>query len=137
MREIFFRGKRVDNSKWVEGSLILNPEEKHPIIGGVFCEYDDGRKVDNWIVHEVISETVGQFTRLNDKNGVRIFEGDILKTEINYHGVYRERITEIKFNDCIENDSFGEPATIGYCIHGTNWVVIGNIHDNPELLINK
>ena len=119
-REILFRGKSFETGEWVVGSLI----NRH--ITQIVRLIDD--------IIEVDPKTVCQFIGQADKNGVKIFEGDILKTETNYFGFYRERITEIKFNYCIGNDSFGEPATAGYCIHGTNWEVIGNIYDNPELI---
>lgn len=122
MREILFRGKRLDNGEWVEGGVLCYAEYT------AICVYSD---YNNW--HEFIEvdpKTVCQFTGLTDKNGVKIFEGDVVDilTE-------NEEIGVVKYED----GGFLVSAD-GFCvdfhsnINGTDLEVIGNIFDNPELV---
>ena len=141
MREMLFRGKRADNGEWIYGNLFIpdNPDTPVEILIGTNSVR---------ISYEVLPETVGQYTGLLDKNGKKIFEGDILKC-------CDEKI-EIEFTAVVE---FGNPNgtySWGWQLKAINvdknvinpdillWVdmeetgaiceVIGNIHDNPELL---
>ena len=143
MREILFRGKRVDNGEWVEGYLYRISEYQNPFI------MIKDRHAESY---EVDPETVGQFTGLTDKNGKRIFEGDILRGfeypfcsngEFNY-------FAEIVWFD--DSSAFGiytfknpksnvrgiSEGNIDYLeyFNVDKWEVIGNIHDNPELIGN-
>ena len=81
---------------------------------------------------EIIPETVGQYTGLDDKNGVKIFEGDVVRSNDTAigHVIYEESGTafELLFYD--DTDCFG----LGQCYISEELEVIGNIHDNPELL---
>ena len=77
MREILFRGKRADNGEWVEGTLYQIGKEQNPFIMLV------NRCAES---HEVDPATVGQYTGLTDKNGTKIFEGDIVKIKDFTHG---------------------------------------------------
>ena len=120
MREILFRGKREDNGEWVEGFLIgrYDPMQKEHIIKNAFidngtCFYDPDK---------VIPETVGQFTGLTDKNGKRIFEGDCIGCKHNVVEYYDGTFT-------INGD-----RPLSWLKNTSNFVVVGNIHDNPELL---
>ena len=128
MREILFRGKRKDNSEWVYGNYAVtdNNEKQHFIFQNKAFEF------------EVDPETVGQFTSLTDKNGKKIFEGDILRE---YHP---EQDVIIEWSD----GSFGfrranKPkdcvySTIRYMQNAMSRLkIIGNIYDNTELLEEK
>ena len=130
MREILFRGKRVDTGEWVYGSFVPDLLE---VFNG-FEELDGFIKPfektpDKRRMVEVERSTVGQYTGLTDKNGKKIFEGDIVRRETAYYGKHNVYDEPVVWEDDIENDSFGEPYTSGYCIHGGNWEVIGSIHD--------
>lgn len=176
MREILFRGKRKFNGEWAEGDLrqfnpyglnYVNGESKRTFI------IADERK-NGGTEYEVIPDTVGQYTGLTDKNGTKIFEGDILKGKhdwVNWNTSFgndeevfleqKIRGAYGKYIDRKASDIFGQRyhyfrnyaveyyAPIGgwrvrngSCFHGLtkNYIinrdleVIGNIHDNPELL---
>ena len=134
MREILFRGKRIDSNGWVYGHPVADIYgAKYPIIIHS-SEYNDGNNVD--IDYDfVISETVGQYTGLTDKNGKKIFEGDIVKCISSFDAkdmVVIFEAAEFHLFDCQRYKNYTECC--GYRHFGTlETEVIGNIHDNPEL----
>ena len=146
MREILFRGKRIDNGAWVEGSLIVTTavKEKTYIVDSCWCEHgkvNEGGFADfNWLnAFEVIPHTVGQFTGLTDKNGKKIFEGDVVKKSWTYYVIHQRRSQIDAFIGQIVFDSGSyimkeQGEFIGSSHNGERLEIIGNIHDNPELL---
>ena len=126
MREILFRGKQIDNGEWIEGYF-----EKYNGCAYINLQTErlnsGGYPIREFV--EVIPETVGQYTGLTDKNGKTFFEGDICKHRSNYSGEYIISVvtyTDGEFLAMVGNNS-------GFCL-SDKLEVIGNIHDNPELL---
>lgn len=118
MREILFRGKRADNGEWVYGYFYED-------IGSFIKERASSVSTNT---HLVDPSTVGQYTGLTDKNGRRIFEGDVVE--------YREYGNLAVACDDGAFQLEREYTFYDMLDHYTTVfsVVIGNIHDNPELL---
>lgn len=121
-REILFRGKRVDNGKWIYGDLFHRNDEL------LINNYSQGFNL------AIIPSTVGQYTGLTDKNGKKIFEGDILSTgnPDDYYGIVewdeKNPGLAVSFGGLFEG--FEELIFIDK----VELEIIGNIYDNPELL---
>lgn len=127
MREILFRGKRIDNGEWVEGGYKC--EKVGEYFTAVFIVEHLTSGV--WENHRVSPETVGQFTGLYDKNGKKIFEGDIME---GYNMLHPDRKT---YQVVYEDNGFYYCDCTGCTWHPEyidNCKLIGNIHDHPELL---
>lgn len=131
MREILFRAKSIDEGKWVEGYYCPVAYTRFPCESSIIPkdDMDDGY----WHSERIIPETLGQFTGLIDKNGTKIFEGDIVKDEYilgkvvyntkqeDFDGAASFMIDDV--DDGLQSYRFWNSVE-----------VIGNIHDNPELL---
>ena len=131
MREILFRGKREDNGNWIQGSLFIRMGEAFIIPLPLITSKS-----------KVAPETVGQFTGLFDKNGKKIFEGDIVHVlgnqqvedwkNVNYIG----SIAFLDAGFCVIDGTIEDHALRRYQLPRLDFdlEVIGNVHDNPELL---
>ena len=129
MREILFRGKRLQGGEWVEGYFFksdINKKERESGKATIIFTPD----CDTFIMvpecHNsfmVVSDTVGQYTGMKDKNGKRVFEGDILSLRTGRPHVVR-----------FEDGAFVLENTAIPVSFANKFEVIGNIHDNPEML---
>ena len=129
MREILFRGKRLDNGEWVYGNFCMDSLEQTRglcVLDGFIRRYNtDTKRME---MYEVDRETVGQYTGLVDKNGRRIFEGDIVKSiETKETGVVQFFPEHSAFMVWCKFSN-----EVGFLYECTSIAeVIGNIHDNP------
>jgi uncharacterized phage protein (TIGR01671 family) len=133
MRTIKFRGKRIDTGEWVEGDLVqfkhFNGTKFDDVVAISLQHHDSGK-------FEVDPSTVGQFTGLVDKNGREIFEGDILQGVSN-NAFSKGLVNKYEIMWGIDHwhayrTNFTLQELFDYCAN--NITVIGNIHDNKDLL---
>ena len=130
MREILYRGKRKDNGEWVYGYYLpyhaVKDTNGKDVFAQIFVEPDE-KPPKGWAI--VTAETVGQYTGLKDKNGTKIFEGDILECQIWFEcGCYPH--SEISYREVTMPDIY--MVNIDHNIE-----VVGNKFDNPELSKQK
>jgi uncharacterized phage protein (TIGR01671 family) len=119
MRTIKFRGKDIETGEWVYGDFI-------GYMPTIMFPYKSNGRV-RYVECLVNRETIGQYTGLQDKNGVEIYEGDILQE------TYSNKNVLVVYDApqfCYADNSFG----YRFLNHPENFTVVGNIHENPELL---
>lgn len=140
MREILFRGQtqrrgervRIGDgqklpSRWVYGGVLQGAGDRSIIYGGLNVN-DPAMGLEKWIIY---SDTLGQFTGATDKNGKKIFEHDIARFD---KGVFVVRYSDCRMGFCFDG-LFGRGCQPGFTTpHWEDVEIIGNIHDNPELL---
>lgn len=140
-REIEFRGKRLDNGEWICGDLM------HDNHGGCYIYPLDSLGL--FTENKVANDTVGQFTGLVDKKGVKIFEGDIVEC-VSWNEYFskdgqpmepfrRKMYVDFRRGGFKMVEPMPEPMKDNEwdIIYNGDIVIIGNIHDNPELLSTK
>ena len=130
MREYLFRGKRTFCNEWVFGDLGHYPDR---------TKIDTHENGQPWRGYDVFPETVGQFTGLTDKNGKKIFEGDIIRAKIEggNHNGFKWPNMPVDFQQgsfCLTDRKGYIFCVLGAFAPSVTLEVIGNIHDNPELL---
>lgn len=158
MREILFKAKRIDNNEWVDGFPVfyrggqVGIAQIHVTTRINCVEGNDYFNIKDLFCPKVKCETVSQFTGLTDANGIKIFEGDILKVSSELGSEFGDDCyCAVKFTNGYFDS--GAYQFIGWCLVGNSWKhskalsewlikeysaeVVGNVFDNPELLVTN
>lgn len=138
MHNVLFRAKRIDNGEWTYGYYIkthdyLDNREINLIVGIDSTTFPANEITDT---NEIDPETLGRYTELNDKHGIKIFEGDIVLKRT-YQG---KKPFSVAYHDGMFHCGWSggsSTATHGYILADKQIEVIGNVYDNPELLEDK
>ena len=135
MREILFRGKKISDGEWIEGDLLRTTIDCVTYSFIFKDNYTYNKETGDVTANNrslVEPATVGQYTGLKDKNGKRIFEGDLCLCDRNINDAFDKKVFEIKYDPVrgFYGDNFNEIDAYEFCM----CEIIGNIHDNPELM---
>ena len=125
MREILFKAKRFDTKEWIEGYFV---QQKNNLGGIHSCIFQNLEEENRWEMKRVHLNTVCQYTGLTDKNGRKIFVGDIVKIGLEHYEVWWN-CDSSSITLSSKNESRGL-----YLSRNETVEVIGNIFDNPELI---
>ena len=136
MKELKFRAwlENVECAREIDGELVWNTEsyyDYNPIIdSNGLLDVDYGCDI---IGHSDEKYIIEQYTGLKDKNGKEIYEGDIVEYTTCYYGNTKRHRKVVEWSEW-DSDDFGEPHNIGYSNLSECMVVIGNVHEDAELL---
>lgn len=124
-REIKFRGKRLTDGAWIYGSLVNIEEDRYAVLPVI-----NTMRGETIAMYEVDPDTVGQYTGLKDKSSKEIYEDDIVQ----YPNDNRTETSVVRY-DCSEFSPLFILAVTSSLLDGkVECNIIGNIHDNPELI---
>lgn len=148
MREILFRGKSQHSNEWLYGSLLLTDDNKNNCFGtGIIRQrhqivhYNAGDwNMGQWVAEDIYQASIGQYTGLKDKNGIKIFEGDIIEFKDSFEDIFADKPEVVRREVVFDTEQLWfHPRDSSVILHrqfNEDFTVIGNIHDNPKL-INK